>query len=73
VAVNYPLTPYAISKRAAEDYALFYGAAVVRFCNLYGAGGHGAIDRFRDGDRIEIRGSGEQLRTYAPVEDAVRR
>src|SRR4051794_27143337 len=34
--VMYPVTPYAISKGAAEDYARYYGAAVVRFCNLYG-------------------------------------
>ena len=70
-AVNYPLTPYAISKRAGEDYALMYGAAVVRFCNLYGPGGHGVIDIFRESERIEIRGDGNQIRTYAPVEDAV--
>ncbi len=70
-AIYHPVTPYAISKRAAEDYALLYGAAVVRFCNLYGPGGHGVIDRFANAERIEIRGTGEQVRTYAPVEDAV--
>lgn len=70
--VNYPITPYAISKRAAEDYALMRGAAVVRFCNLYGEGGHSAWDKFRDGDSILIRGSGDQVRTYAPVEKGVR-
>lgn len=69
--VNYPVTPYAISKRAAEDYAVLFGAAIVRFCNLYGEGGHSAVDRFASDETITIRGSGDQLRTYAPVEDAV--
>lgn len=70
-AVNYPVTPYAISKRACEEYVRMYGAASVRFCNLYGEGGHSVIDRFRHGDCMEIRGTGTQRRTYAPVEDAV--
>lgn len=69
--VNYPVTPYGISKRAAEDYARFYNAAIVRFCNLYGPGGHSVFDRFREEPRIKIYGTGEQLRTYAPVGDAV--
>ena len=69
--INYPVTPYGISKLAGEHYARLYGAAVVRFCNLYGEGGHSAIDRFRDASEIQIRGTGEQVRTYAPVEHAV--
>jgi UDP-glucose 4-epimerase len=69
--VNYPRCPYAISKRAGEDYALYFGCAVVRFCNLYGEGGHSVIDKMRDGERIMIYGTGEQVRTYAPVEDAI--
>lgn len=69
--VNYPVSPYAISKRAAEDYARYFGCAIVRFCNLYGAGGHSAIDKFRESERLKIYGSGDQLRTYAPVSDAV--
>lgn len=68
--VAYPVTPYGISKLAAERYCRMYGAAVVRFCNLFGAGGHSVIDRFREGRGV-IRGTGEQIRTYAPVEDAV--
>ena len=69
--VNYPVTPYAISKRAAEDYARYFGCAVVRFCNLYGENGHSVIDKFREQDTLTIFGSGEQMRTYAPVEKAV--
>jgi UDP-glucose 4-epimerase len=68
--VAYPVTPYGISKLAAEKYCRMYGAAVVRFCNLFGDGGHSVIDRFRAGCGT-IRGDGNQLRTYAPVEDAV--
>lgn len=70
-AVNYPLTPYAISKRAGEDYARMYGAAVVRFCNIHGPGGHGVFECFANDDVITIRGDGNQVRTYASVSNAV--
>jgi UDP-glucose 4-epimerase len=69
--VKYPYTPYAISKKACEDYARFYRVGIVRFCNLYGDGGHCAIDKFRTAERITINGSGQQLRTYAHVDKAV--
>lgn len=69
--VNYPVCPYAISKRAGEAYAKLYGAAVVRFCNLHGQFGHSVIDRFSFDPVLTIRGTGEQLRTYARVEDAI--
>ncbi len=69
--VNYPVTPYAISKKAAEDYARLFGAGIVRFCNLWGDGGHSVIDVFDRAEVLDIRGSGEQLRTYAPVHKAV--
>lgn len=69
--VRYPVTPYAISKRAAEDYARFFGCAVVRLCNLFGEGGHSAVDKFREDDVLTVRGTGQQLRTYAPVSEAV--
>lgn len=69
--VNYPSSPYAISKRAGEQYAKLYGAAVVRFCNIFGHGGHSVIDKFREADVLTINGSGTQLRTYAPIDDAI--
>lgn len=69
--VNYPTCPYAISKRAAEDYARMYGAAVVRFCNITGPGGHGVYEAFEKAETIVIRGDGEQIRTYASVGLAV--
>lgn len=70
--VNYPKFPYAISKAAAENYAMIYGAAIVRFCNLHGPGGHSVIDKFEAADNeIVIYGDGEQVRTYAPVSAAI--
>jgi UDP-glucose 4-epimerase len=69
--VNYPETPYAISKQAAEHYVRLDGGAIVRFCNLYGEGGHSVIDRFMAEDVCTIYGSGEQRRTYAHVSTAV--
>lgn len=69
--VNYPYSPYAISKKTCEDYARFFGVGIVRFCNLYGEGGHCVIDKFRASERITVYGEGDQLRTYAPVEEAI--
>ncbi len=68
--VNYPVSPYALSKRACEEYAKLYGAAVVRFCNLYGLGGHSVVDKFREAEVLKIYGDGSQYRTYAHVSDA---
>ena len=70
-AVNYPVTPYAISKLAAEKYALYYRVQVLRLCNIFGPGGHGVFERFMEDNPIQIAGDGTQLRTYAPVWDAV--
>lgn len=63
--------PYAISKRAGELYAQYFGCQIVRLCNIYGEGGHSAWDKFRDGESITIYGDGMQTREYAPVERAV--
>ena len=46
-------------------------ARIVRLCNIYGKGGHGVFQRFEKADTLEIAGAGDQVRTYAPVEDAV--
>lgn len=69
--VNYPVSPYAISKAAGEAYARMFGAAIVRFCNLYGPGGHSVIDKFQAAERLTIFGSGEQVRTFASVGEAL--
>ena len=69
--VSYPTTPYAISKRAAEDYARLYGCSIVRFPNIYGPGGHSVIDKFSAAHELTIYGDGSQLRSYADVDEAV--
>jgi len=69
--VNYPVNPYAISKRACEDYARMYGCAVVRFCNIYGPGGHSFIEKCEAAETITIYGTGEQKRTWQRVAVAV--
>lgn len=69
--VNYPVNPYAISKRACEDYARFFGCAVVRLPNVYGTGGHSFMERCATQDEITIYGSGNQLRSWCHVNDAV--
>lgn len=69
--VNYPVAPYAISKRACEEYAKHFGAAIVRLCNIVGPGGHGVVQKFEQADELCIYGTGDQLRTYAPVQSAV--
>lgn len=68
--VNYPQSPYAISKKCGELYAKFFGCSVVRLTNIYGEGGHSCWDKFREAETMLIYGSGEQKRTYASVESA---
>jgi len=68
--VNYPQSPYAISKKCGELYASFFECPVVRLTNIYGEGGHSCWDKFREADVMVIYGSGEQRRTYASVESA---
>lgn len=71
VAIHHPVSPYGISKLAGEHYVALYGASVVRFCNIYGPGGHGVIDRFAAADVLTIYGSGNQTRSYAHVDMAI--
>jgi len=70
-AVNYPVTPYAVSKLACEHYARMFGVRVVRLCNIFGLGGHGVHEKFAAAPRMHISGDGTQLRTYAPVLSAI--
>lgn len=71
-AVNYLTTPYAISKKAGEMYAKLYGCGVVRFCNIYGAGGRSFIDRYQHEPVVKANLPGTQIRTYAHVAKACR-
>jgi nucleoside-diphosphate-sugar epimerase len=70
-AVNYPTTPYAMSKATGEVVCKAYGACIVRLCNIYGPGGHGVFEKFEAADILQIHGDGNQVRSYAPVEAAV--
>lgn len=66
-AVNYPTTPYAISKKACENYAKLFGCGVVRFCNVYGPGGRSFMDRYKSETVVHANKPGTQIRTYADV------
>lgn len=68
--VNYLHAPYAISKACGEIYARYFDCAIVRLTNVYGKGGHSCLDKFREADVMKIYGTGKQVRTYAPIEDA---
>jgi UDP-glucose 4-epimerase len=78
-----PLSPYAVSKLAAESYALAYGhcyglpTLAFRFFNVFGplqAAGHAYaaaiptwIDAALRGERIPINGDGKQTRDFTYV------
>jgi len=82
-----PLSPYATSKLAGENYCLsFYESyglptAVVRYSNVYGTNQSpdnpycGVISKFFDwamrGEPLKIHGDGEQTRDFTYVSDAV--
>lgn len=69
--VNYPVNPYAISKRVCEDYARHFGCATVRLPNVYGIGGHSFMEKCATQDEITIFGSGHQLRSWCHVGEVV--
>lgn len=82
-----PLSPYAVSKLAGENYCLaFYESygipvSVVRYSNVYGPGQVstnpycGVVSKFLEsltkGSPIRIHGDGEQTRDFTFVDDAV--
>lgn len=82
-----PLSPYATSKLAGENYCLsFYESyglptAVVRYSNVYGKNQRpdnpycGVVSKFFDaamrGQPLQIHGDGEQTRDFTYVSDAV--
>ena len=71
-AIHHPVTSYAIGKLTCEHYCRLYGARIVRMCNVTGPGGHGVFEAFAKADVLQIRGSGDQKRQYAPVSRAVK-
>jgi len=81
-----PLSPYGVSKRAAGDYVLAYGAThgvegvVLTLANVYGphqstAGEGGVVaifaGRMLDGAPCTVYGDGEQTRDFVFVDDVV--
>ena len=78
-----PTNPYAASKAAAEMFVHSYvhsysfPAVVIRSNNIYGIGQYDekVIPKFAfqllDGKKLTIQGSGQQLRSFLHVEDAV--
>jgi nucleoside-diphosphate-sugar epimerase len=79
-----PISPYGVTKLAAEHLVLAYTrthglpASIVRYFSIYGPrqrpdmGYHLFIEAMLDGRPITIYGDGEQSRTNAYIDDAVR-
>lgn len=79
-----PLTPYAVSKIAAEDIVKLYSkqisAVIVRPENIYGLGQkanygyviHNFIKAVKSGQNIKIFGTGNQSRDFIYIDDVVR-
>ena len=85
--LQYPISPYGVSKLAGERYLHFYNTqyglpyAALRYANVYGPrqdphGEAGVVAIFcgnlAAGRRSTINGSGEQTRDYVYVEDVAR-
>lgn len=68
------VTPYGLSKQTAAEYIklVHKDYAIVMFPNVYGPGGKGAINKFRESSVMTIFGDGEQTRTIVHVDDVVK-
>lgn len=74
-AASYPaVSPYGISKNTAAEYIklMHKDYAILMFPNIYGPGGKGAINKFRESEVMTIFGDGEQTRTIVHVDDVVK-
>ena len=84
---QYPVSPYGISKLAAERYLNFYrteyglSGVALRYANVYGPrqdtyGEAGVVaifaERMSGGEKCFVNGTGEQTRDYVYVEDVAR-
>ena len=77
-----PNTPYGMSKLTAESYVKLYHKlygltyTILRFFNLYGPTGKGVIpifvNRALNKENLTLLGSGDQMRDFLYVEDAVK-
>lgn len=73
-AASLPITsPYGLSKQTAAEYIklLCKDYVICTLPNIWGRGGHGAIDKFREMDVIKVNGDGHQTRTIVHVDDVV--
>ena len=81
---DYPIQPYAASKKGAEAYAYAYhylygiDVTVFRYFTVYGPAGRPDMVMFRlvkwisEGDTLHINGDGEQSRGFTYVDDIAR-
>lgn len=81
LAVNEPLSPYAVTKKAAElmchSYRKLYGidVSILRYFTVYGPAGRPDMSPFRfvrwiaEGEPIELFGDGSQSRDFTYVDD----
>jgi len=67
-------SPYAMSKYMAEQYLCFLGNdfSIVTLPNVYGEGGRGVVDIFKQSEKIKITGDGSQTRNFIYVGDVAR-
>ena len=67
-------SPYGLSKKVAADYIKLLAKeyVILTLGNIWGSGGHGAINKFQTEDRIVINGDGHQTRSIIHVDDVVR-
>lgn len=76
-----PISPYGISKLAAEKYVLLYQTSIVlRLANVYGKGGvkegeagviHIFADNLKENKSLKIFGDGTQGRDFIHIKDVV--
>jgi UDP-glucose 4-epimerase len=77
-----PISPYGISKLAAEKYTLLYkNSIILRLANVYGKGGvkegeagviHIFAENLKNNKPLEIFGDGTQTRDFINIRDAVK-
>jgi len=66
-------SPYGLSKKVGEDYIKLCHKdyVILRLPNVYGDGGHGVIDIFKEAEVMTIFGDGTATRTIVHVQDVV--
>jgi len=83
LAVNTPISPYAVTKKAAEllAYSYYYlfglDITILRYFTVYGPAGRPDMSYFRfikwidEGEELILYGDGEQKRDFTYVDDIV--